>query len=240
MRKSDFFERNILNIFILLIGGFLLFAFLAPITAALGFNDLSKVIYEIYSYLCHQRSWRSIHIFDYQLAFCVRDTFIYLSLLVSLIITKYTNVKQLKWYIAILCVIPMALDGGIQTIAEILTAGKNVVQFYESNNLFRMITGTIFGYGVGLWMWPMLKEGVTFVKKEINIKINTAYLVGILLIANLFVYMGMVTVWDLTSPTIKPTNIFDSTAKPRATNIGRCLRAEDSTNPKKIPVSGCE
>jgi uncharacterized membrane protein len=153
---------------------------------------------------------------------------------------KYTNVKQLKWYIAILCVIPMALDGGIQTVAEVLTAGKNVVQFYESNNLFRMITGTVFGYGVGLWMWPMLKEGATFVKKEINIKINTAYLVGILLIANLFIYVGMIAVWDITSPTIKPTNIFDSTAKPRATNIGRCLRAEDSTNPKRIPVPGCE
>lgn len=240
MRKSDFFERNILNIFILLIGGFLLFAFLAPILAALKFNDISKVIYEIYSYLCHQRSWRSIHIFDYQLAFCVRDTFIYFSLLVSLIITKYTNIKQLRWYIALLCVIPMALDGGIQTVAEVLTAGKNVVQFYESNNLFRMITGTIFGYGVGLWMWPMLKEGATFVKKEINIKLNTAYLVVILLIANLFVYVGMITVWDLTSPTIKPANIFDSTAKPRATNLGRCLRAEDSTNPKRIPVLGCE
>ena len=52
--------------------------------------------------------------------------------------------------------------------------------------------------------------------------------------------MGMVVVWDITSPTIKPTNIFDSTAKPRATNLGRCLRAEDSTNPKKIPVPGCE
>ncbi|MEI6462140.1 MAG: DUF2085 domain-containing protein [bacterium] len=254
MNKAfNFIERNILNLFLTFLIVLNLLPILAPLAAHFGLTGISSAIYSVYSYFCHQRAWRSIHIFDFQYAWCVRDTFIYLSLLLSLLVTKYTNIKSLKWYFVILLTIPIALDGGIQTIAEILDAGKNVAQFYESNDLFRMITGTLFGLGVGFWMWPSLKDSfqvdkVADVSKEklsiiarMRIFLGNSLLKTIfsLFVFNFVLYLTIVGIWNVTSPTHKPSNFLDSDSKTKTNQEDRCKRAEDSTNPLFIALPGC-
>src|SRR5215213_2128541 len=44
----------------------------APIAKANGFDALSNPVYMFFSYLCHQISWRSYHIYQYPLAVCAR------------------------------------------------------------------------------------------------------------------------------------------------------------------------
>ena len=159
----------------------------------------------------------------------------------------------MKWYFVILLTIPIALDGGIQTIAEILDAGKNVAQFYESNDLFRMITGTLFGLGVGFWMWPSLKDSfqvdkVADVSKEklsiiarMRIFLGNSLLKTIfsLFVFNFVLYLTIVGIWNVTSPTHKPSNFLDSDSKTKTNQEDRCKRAEDSTNPLFIALPGC-
>ncbi|MFC1780487.1 DUF2085 domain-containing protein [Patescibacteria group bacterium] len=94
-------------------------AVLAPILAHLGLTTISQWIYFVYSFLCHQRPWRSIHLFDFQVAWCTRDLFIYLSMALSAFFVKAFKIRKVKWYVALLSIIPFALDGTIQMIAEI-------------------------------------------------------------------------------------------------------------------------
>ncbi|MEI6887289.1 MAG: DUF2085 domain-containing protein [bacterium] len=249
----NFIEKNILNLFLTFLIVLNLLPILAPVLAHFGLIGLSRSIYEVYSFFCHQRAWRSIHIFDFQYAWCVRDTFIYLSLLISLVITKYTNIGSLKWYFAILLTIPIALDGGIQTFAEVLNAGKNITQFYESNDLFRMITGTLFGLGVGFWMWPSLKDSFQLVseinspKEKLSIlsKIRIYFgsslfkTIATIFLVNIVIYIAIVGIWNISSYANKPSNFLDSDSKSKTNQEDRCKRAEDSTNPLFIALPGC-
>jgi len=131
--------------------------FLAPIFLNLGWKAPAKVIYTIYSFLCHQFSWRSIHIADHQCAWCTRDTFIWGTILAVALVVRLYKVKKLKWYWVMPFIIPIALDGGIQTIATLIGFASEE-PLYVSTNTLRMITGGTFGLGLGLWMMPMLKE----------------------------------------------------------------------------------
>lgn len=139
---------------------------LAPIFSYFGLTFLSEPIYFIYSFTCHQFHWRSIHIFDKQIAWCARDVFIWLSfLLVSIAIRFKWLPHGLKWYWVLLFMVPIALDGGFQTISTILGFATDH-HLYLSTNLMRMITGSIFGMGLGIVIAPFLKEEQDLARKE--------------------------------------------------------------------------
>lgn len=201
-----------------------LIALSAPIFAHIGWDGLAQAIYFVYSFLCHQRPWRSIHIFDYQMAWCTRDTFIYLSMGLAAIFVVLFKLRKFKWYIALLSLIPFALDGVIQMIAEISgTLNGDNVFFYASTNFFRMLTGSIFGAGAGLWLFsmldetlndeynPLIKEDEEKGKKQTkknNMKRNLLAYIGILAIC-LFSYLALVQIWDSTSEKYKPHGLLD-------------------------------
>lgn len=198
-------------------------AFLAPILAHFGYKDLAHIIYFVYKFLCHQRPWRSIHLFDYQTAWCTRDTFIYLSMaLASFLVVKF-NIRKVKWYIPIVVTIPFALDGTIQFIAELsgLLRGDNVF-FYASTNFIRMLTGSLFGAGIGIWLFGLLYDTIRE-EFEFNLKkskksnheishqnkINPIIFIFIIVIVCFISYIFLVRLWDVTSSKYKPYGLLD-------------------------------
>lgn len=131
---------------------------LAPIFAYFGFRKVTDIIYELYSFFCHQKAHRSMFIFDEQCAWCVRDTFIWSTLTVVWImalINFNNSFDSIKLRTAFLFCLPMALDGGIQLIASVFFiyyGGE--APFYESTNTIRAITGSMFGIGLGMYLFP--------------------------------------------------------------------------------------
>lgn len=157
-KLEDKLTKNIFNYFIYFLIVLNILPFLAPIFSYLGLTFLSEPIYFIYSFTCHQFHWRSIHIYDRQVAWCARDTFIWMSFLLVCLALKYDFLpKGLKWYWILPFMVPIALDGGFQTISTMLGFSSDT-HLYLSTNFMRMVTGSIFGIGLGLVIAPFLKE----------------------------------------------------------------------------------
>jgi uncharacterized membrane protein len=192
---------------------------LAPLFAHWGWEWAAKPIYFIYSFTCHQFAHRSLHVHDHQCAWCSRDMAIWGSvLLVAIIVRQQKLRRSIAWYWMVPFTIPIALDGGIQTIATVL--GVNAVSgagdaFYISTNLMRVITGSIFGTGLGLWMLPALYD--SFLPQVEQLKAMTQsrpWKQAFLSIATIFVlFLGFVQLWSITSPTVKPANFIDLQVK---------------------------
>lgn len=180
-------------------------------------SGFANLIYLIYSFTCHQFAYRSLYLFDYQFAWCARDTGIWLGMLLGAIFVRYY--KPLKWYWIIPFVIPIALDGGIQTIATLVgvqPSGPVGSPLYISGNVIRFMSGAIFGIGLSMLISPVLyyeagaegaEERKTMIAK--NKKYFFLSLIGICFVA----YFGFVQVWNLTSNKVKPSDLLDSAVK---------------------------
>lgn len=230
MTKFEKFANKIFYNFPLIIGigilGMDAIAVLAPILAHFGLNGPAQIIYTFYGFLCHQRPWRSIHIWDHQVAWCTRDTFIYLSMgLAALFVHKF-KIRGVKWYLAALTIVPFALDGGIQFIAEInAIMNDKSAFFYASTNFFRMLTGSIFGAGAGLFLFSLLAETVedevavrllpqkanqnTADKSRESNKIRNFKFFAVIIMICFVSYLLFVQIWRITSPNYGPYGILD-------------------------------
>ena len=101
-------------------------------------NFAAKFVYYVGDINCHQLSHRSYTYNDNQMPFCVRDTGIFVGLLIGFI---YSTRKKiiLTLPIIIAALLPIGLDGTIQLLTD-----------YESTNNRRMITGLIAGSITGI------------------------------------------------------------------------------------------
>jgi len=221
MQKLKIFFSDFYNSYLTLLGALVSLAFLAPISLALGLTPVAKVLYFIYSFFCHQFANRSIHLFDYQLAWCARDTGIWIGFFVVALLIKMQKVKGIKWYWVILFVIPIALDGGIQTVFTMLNvnaAGSLVGDpGYISNNLLRFMTGSIFGIGVSLWLSPLMQTKNAAIQELKSVKLKfhqkNFFKILVLMIAMFPTFLLLLGVWDITSQTNNPVAPIESVAK---------------------------
>lgn len=196
---------------------------LAPILLNAGIEFLAKPVYFLYSFFCHQFAHRSLHIHDSQCAWCTRDMGIWGAMLLVAIVVKLRKVTVgLRWYWVFPFVIPIALDGGIQTIATMVGIdglGGPGTPLYISNNLMRAITGSIFGIGLGLFIFPNLysafhDHGLQLIgwSKRIGRRRMVRYTVfGLVVI--LVSYVSIIGLWDITSTVVEPANIVDLQVK---------------------------
>lgn len=209
----------------------------------------AKVIYFIYSFFCHQFASRSIHLVDIQYAWCSRDTGIWLGVALAAWLIKYKKLRSIKWYWVIPFVVPIALDGGLQTIFTMLNLGSTAegIPFYSSNNLVRFITGSIFGLGFSMWISGTFyadskkspastadidsSEGSdnnavkqssksNSSKKSENQK-NSFFIRNLIVAESLLIvlYIVMVAFWSFTSTKYLPTDTFDSVVKLQDNNF---------------------
>lgn len=106
----------------------------------------------------------------YKVAFCIRDVGMYLGIIIGglsyfIYYHKTKNLKKFKFVYLLILMLPMALDGGFQTLAELFNLNW-VSSEYIDNIPKRIITGLLFGLGFSLFVFPLLKENVTMVQKN--------------------------------------------------------------------------
>lgn len=224
MSRLKKFFSSFYNIFLTFLGVLVTLPILAPILLHLNLERPAKVIYFIYSFFCHQFATRSIDIYDYQIAWCARDTGIWTAMFITGLLVKFNKLPRLRWFWVIPFIIPMALDGGLQTIFTFLNlspagmvSGESI---YVSNNLSRYLTGAIFGIGVGWWLCQQIKdisnnkiEEITASSKNLLEKYSHLSWSILLTLVMFIIYVVFVQVWTLTSPVNKPLNGLDSAVK---------------------------
>lgn len=99
---------------------------------------IPRTIYLFGDIECHQIASRSYFLNENQLPVCARDVGIIMGLSIGAFIVAYRKVI-IKPILLILGLIPVGLDGGIQSLTS-----------YESTNAVRLITGAIAGVAVSL------------------------------------------------------------------------------------------
>jgi len=150
--------------------------FLAPILMAAGYDGPAKTIYAAYQVVCHQWAFRSFFLFGpeltygpdvlhdlvgahamygivgspelgYKVAFCERDTAIYLAVLVAGL--AYGRLRQRLPELSLtgyaLMILPMALDGFTQLFG-----------WRESTPELRVLTGALFGLASVWLIYPRI------------------------------------------------------------------------------------
>jgi len=144
----------------------------APLTANLAEKNqknsiislVSKLNYNLFQPLCHQKPERSFFISGYQMPVCARCTGIYTGALILTII--YPFLRRLKdkstpsKYYLIASLIPIALDGGTQLIG-----------LRESFNELRFVTGFIFGGILIFYLVPVFSQLVMGIAGELKNKL---------------------------------------------------------------------
>ena len=96
-------------------------------------NPFGRVVYHSGDYMCHQKSTRSFIIWDNQMSYCARCFGIFIGMAIGAAISTFVWL-EMKWWFVVGGIIPIGLDGGLQLITA-----------YESNNLFRILTGSLMG-----------------------------------------------------------------------------------------------
>lgn len=84
---------------------------------------------------CHQMAKRSFFFRGYQFPVCARCTGLFIGEIISVICLAFGFEIGFLWGLAL--VIPLAFDGGLQYI-----------EVFESNNIRRVITGVVAGFGL--------------------------------------------------------------------------------------------
>ena len=93
---------------------------------------------------CHQTPQRSFSAYGYQFPLCARCTGILLGELVAIILL-ITGCFLCAWT-ALLLMAPMIADGSVQLFYD----------RYESTNIRRLVTGTLFGVGLGFLLFQLI------------------------------------------------------------------------------------
>ncbi|UCG68794.1 MAG: DUF2085 domain-containing protein, partial [Thermoplasmata archaeon] len=96
-------------------------------------NLYAKHYYDAGDFNCHTIKERSFFINGNQMPFCVRDIAIFFGMALGLGIVLFIRIP-LKWWWLIGGLVPIGLDGTVQLLTP-----------YESNNLFRLLTGGLAG-----------------------------------------------------------------------------------------------
>lgn len=124
----------------------------APLLEAAGYHLPASVIYFAYAFVCHQLPERSFHLQGHKLAYCERDTAIFTTLFVCLvlagIIPRLRASSGCSLRLAVVCSLPLAIDGVTQ-----------LVGLRESTWELRVVTGALCAAGWSAFAFPRLNAG---------------------------------------------------------------------------------
>ncbi len=233
--------RNLYNYYLLFLGLLAGLPMLAPILAKLGesislFEIPAKAIYFVYSFTCHQFDHRSLHLFDYQFAWCARETGLFLSFLVVSILIKYFKIKRISWYWVVPFMLGWLLDGGIQTVATWIVGLNSTASLndpiYVSGDLTRFMSGALFGIGLALFISTFMYSGFNENRPDnrVNISATRSKLVELLfstkyrvvitsVVLMLTIYTALIGLWGATSTKHKPSDLWDSEVRTPVTDF---------------------
>lgn len=119
-------------------------SFWAPFTQEINGYPAGENIYSLFSPICHQYPTRSFWIFERPWALCARCASGYLGLAVAALFSR----SRLPFFKRIIVGFILV---GIAAVDPIL----QLLGFYESNNVLRLVTGLIGGYGAFMIVYPI-------------------------------------------------------------------------------------
>ncbi len=150
----------LINGMVLVYGGL---PWLAPLLVSLGYTQAGRLLFYLYTPLCHQRPTQSFFLLGNQVAFCHREAAMYTALFVGGLI--FARVRQtlrpIRLRLMLLLLLPLALDGTTHLIDDIVPdlALRSTNDAIGSLNWWlRMITGVLFAVAVVLGIYPRLER----------------------------------------------------------------------------------
>jgi uncharacterized membrane protein len=137
---------------ITLVLGVLVFAALSvPFLSYFGLDGISKQIFFALHLVCAQIPSHSFYIFGHQLGMCARNFSIYASMFIGSLIFVLSKKRfpGIPWWIWVLMILPMALDGTTQMFG-----------WRESTWELRVLTGTLFGLANVWFALPLIQKTI--------------------------------------------------------------------------------
>ncbi|WKZ31267.1 MAG: DUF2085 domain-containing protein [Candidatus Dojkabacteria bacterium] len=100
----------------------------------------------------------------YKMPLCMRDVPLYLAFLIFgwiylAIARKKKRVKKFPWWMILLFMMPMAVDGVFQYATEFFLVGQLPEAYYD-NIPKRIVTGALFGIGFAMIIIPVLLDSL--------------------------------------------------------------------------------
>jgi uncharacterized membrane protein len=132
--------------------GTLVFAALSvPFLSYFGLDGISKQIFFALHMVCAQIPSHSFYIFGHQLGMCERNISIYTSMFIGslIFVLSKKRIPGIPWWIWILMILPLALDGTTQMFG-----------WRESTWELRVLTGTLFGLGNVWFALPLIQKTI--------------------------------------------------------------------------------
>ncbi len=177
MEKREKSSRLIVLLFFLPFLIWILLQFLAPLAVPhshvddlsgfVGVSDNEKLldempppwnsIYGCGDRLCHQKTERSLFINGNQMPFCSRCTAIWLGLAIGLGFMVFYKIElnEKFLFLIIIGLVPIGIDGLGQLIG-----------FWESNNIIRIVTGLLVGFVCGVAIGVIIDEIRELIQKR--------------------------------------------------------------------------
>jgi uncharacterized membrane protein len=115
--------------------------------------------------LLESRDFEGNEQMGYKVALCQRDLAIYLALALNGIAFSFVRrrARPLPWFLFLLIgLLPISLDGFSQLFSQ---WPLNFLPFRESTWYLRVITGSLFGFGVAWLVYPLIEETMRGMRK---------------------------------------------------------------------------
>jgi uncharacterized membrane protein len=142
---SEWLRRHWLGVVNGTLATFIGVAVATPLAYAAGLTGPASAVFHAYRFACDELPSHSFFVGGYQMCLCSRCLAIYTSLLLFglglTVARKYRVIHSMSWWMWLLAMLPMALDGGTQFFG-----------LRESTVWLRLLTGAIFGIGTGWFM----------------------------------------------------------------------------------------
>jgi len=111
-------------------------------------NPLAAVMYILGDANCHQMASNSLYINGNEMPFCIRDTGIFIGLVIGSLISLLAA-PRFKWIVLAVLILPILIDGGAQMVSD-----------YVSFNQLRLVTGVLCGIGVTYFLGYLAESAV--------------------------------------------------------------------------------
>ncbi len=118
-----------------------------------------NIVYICGDSLCHQKAERSFFINGNQMPFCSRCTAIWLGFTIGLGFTIFFKIIPDEKFLILIMIgfVPIAIDG----VGQLL-------HFWESSNIIRLITGLLIGIVTGLAIGIIIDELIDLKRKKVE------------------------------------------------------------------------
>src|SRR5579859_741869 len=148
---GDFLMEYWAHMVTIALGSIVLCAISVPFLSYLGLDNIAKPIFFALHLVCAQIPAHSFYVFGHQLGLCERNFSIYTSMFIGslVFVLAKKRMRGIPWWLWILMMLPMALDGTTQMFG-----------WRESDWILRVVTGTLFGAGNIWFALPMMQKSL--------------------------------------------------------------------------------